>query len=107
MRPGALFLAALNLASVIVLVGCAEPVTRCRLVGHYFADAGNGDEDLELRDDGQYTQRLAVGESDPIIATGKWEFTRGAVVLRDFRPGPAFTTRSDVKKEWRLAPEED
>lgn len=73
MTPRMEFLSFAFLSSTL-LFGCSKPVGPSDIPGVYEAMLPTGSETLDLKPDGEYTQRFKGKQGVELTATGKWDF---------------------------------
>jgi hypothetical protein len=66
-------------ATAVALFGCGKNVTRENLPGAYSADYGFAKEELELKNNGEFEQRIKVlSRQELSTANGTWRFDQQA-----------------------------
>jgi hypothetical protein len=76
---------AFQLIVVVMLVSCSGPLpTASAVKGKYTGFYGGGEEVIDLKGDGTFTQRFSIDGKELVSNTGKWSIDGADVKLENF-----------------------
>ena len=95
--------------TIVHFVACNRDLPRSRFVAVYEIEHENGEETLELLNDGTYTHKIKRTDGSESVSSGKWVMAKVGgkqrILVHNFTPH--FPNRPQVATDWPLEPHED